>query len=108
MTKPARFSYAVLATVLILVGFLQLGAPFLALLFAYFVLTKLGRFIPNKWVVLAVFLIVLAAISFARPSPPCRKSPITPSRPRPPGRRPGTSIFPLPTSKVSKPPRWPR
>ncbi len=64
MTKPARFSYAVLATVLILVGFLQLGAPFLALLFSYFVLTKLGRFIPNKWVVLAVFLIVLAGISY--------------------------------------------
>src|SRR2546429_1536655 len=64
MTKPARFSSAVLAPVLILVGFLQLGAPFLALLFSYFVLTKLGRFIPNKWAVLAVFLIVLAGISY--------------------------------------------
>lgn len=64
MTNPARFSYALLAAVLILVGLLQLGAPFLALLFSYFVLTKLGRFIPNKWVVLAVFIIVLAGISY--------------------------------------------
>ena len=64
MTNPARFSYALLAAVLILVGLLQLGAPFLALLFSYFVLTKLGRFIPNKWIVLAVFIIVLAGISY--------------------------------------------
>src|SRR5437868_1109259 len=64
MTKPARFSYAVLATVLILVGFLQLGAPFLALLFSYFVLTKLGRFIPNKWVTLGVFILLVAAIGY--------------------------------------------
>src|SRR5438477_9724154 len=64
MTKPARFSYAVLATVLILVGFLQLGAPFLALLFSYFVLSKLGRFIPNKWVTLVIFLLIAAAIGY--------------------------------------------
>lgn len=64
MTKPARFSYAVLAATLVLVGLLHLGAPFLALLFSYFVLTKLGRFIPNKWLALAVFLLVLAGISY--------------------------------------------
>jgi predicted PurR-regulated permease PerM len=64
MTNQARLSYAVLAVTLILVGLLQLGAPLLALLFAYFVLTKLSRFIPNKWVALAVFIIVAAAIGY--------------------------------------------
>jgi predicted PurR-regulated permease PerM len=65
MTKPARWSYVVLALTLVLVGFLQLGAPFLALLFSYFVLTRLGRFIPNKWVALAIFILIWAAIGYA-------------------------------------------
>ena len=64
MTKPARFSYAVLAATLVLVGLLHLGAPLLALLFSYFVLTKLSRFIPNKWLTLALFIIVVAGISY--------------------------------------------
>jgi predicted PurR-regulated permease PerM len=64
MTKPARFSYAVLAATLVLLGFLQLGAPLLALLFSYFVLTKLSRFIPNKWLTLALFILVVAGISY--------------------------------------------
>jgi predicted PurR-regulated permease PerM len=64
MTNQARFSFLVLAITLVLVGLLQLGVPLLALLFSYFVLTKLGRFIPNKWVTLAVFLLIVAAISF--------------------------------------------
>ncbi len=64
MTNQSRLSYAVLATTLILVGLLQLGAPFLALLFAYFVLTKLSRFIPYKWVTLAVFILVVAALAY--------------------------------------------
>jgi predicted PurR-regulated permease PerM len=64
MTNPARFSYAVLAAMLVLAGLLHLGAPLLALLFSYFVLTKLGRFISNKWLALAVFIIVLAAITY--------------------------------------------
>lgn len=64
MTKPAQFSYAVLVATLVLVGFLHLGAPLLALLFSYFVLTKLGGFIPNKWLTLALFIIVVAAISY--------------------------------------------
>jgi len=64
MTKPARFSYIVLAVMLILVGFLQLGAPLLALLFSYFVLRQLSRFIPNKWLTLALFIVVLTGISY--------------------------------------------
>jgi predicted PurR-regulated permease PerM len=64
MTNQARFSYALLAITLVLVGVLQLGGPLLALLFSYFVLTKLGRFIPNKWVTLAVFILLVAAIGY--------------------------------------------
>jgi predicted PurR-regulated permease PerM len=65
MTKPAQFSYAALAATLILVGFLHLGAPLLALLFSYFVLTKMGGFIRNKWLTLALFIVVVAAITYA-------------------------------------------
>jgi predicted PurR-regulated permease PerM len=64
MTNHTRISYAVLAVTLLLVGLLQLGAPFLALLFSYFVLTKLSRFIPNKWVTLVVFLLIVAALGY--------------------------------------------
>ena len=64
MTKQARWSYVLLAITLLLVGLLQLGAPFLALLFSYFVLTKLSRFIPNKWVTLAIFILVVAALGY--------------------------------------------
>ena len=65
MTKPAQFSYAALAVTLVLVGFLHLGAPLLALLFSYFVLTKLGGFIRNKWLTLALFIVVVAALTYA-------------------------------------------
>lgn len=64
MTKPARWSYVILAITIVLVGFLQLGAPLLALLFSYFVLSKLGRFIPNKWVTLGVFILIVAVIGY--------------------------------------------
>ena len=64
MTKQARWSYVVLAITLVLVGFLQLGGPLLALLFSYFVLSKLGHFIPNKWVTLAIFILLVAGIGY--------------------------------------------
>lgn len=64
MSKAAKFSYVVLATTLVLTGLLHLGVPLLALLFSYFFLKKLSGFIPNKWITLALFLIVLAGISF--------------------------------------------
>jgi predicted PurR-regulated permease PerM len=65
MTNQARVSYLVLALTLILVGFLKLGAPLLALLFSYFVLTLLSRFIPNKWFTLAIFIFLVVGISYA-------------------------------------------
>ena len=64
MTKQARWSYVLLAITLVLVGLLQLGAPLLAILFSYFVLTKLGRFIPNKWITLAIFILIVAGIGY--------------------------------------------
>jgi predicted PurR-regulated permease PerM len=64
MTNQARLSYIVLAVTLLLVGVLQLGVPLLALLFSYFVLTKLARFIPNKWLTLIVFILLVAGISY--------------------------------------------
>jgi predicted PurR-regulated permease PerM len=64
MTKQKRWSYVVLALTVILIGFLQLGAPFLALLFSYLVLTRLGRFIPNKWLTLAIFILIWVAIGY--------------------------------------------
>ena len=65
MTKQARWSYVFLAVTLLLIGFLQLGGPFLALLFSYLVLSMLGRFIPYKWLTLAIFILIVAAISYA-------------------------------------------
>src|SRR3954466_14176735 len=65
MSKQKRWSYVVLAVTLVVIGFLQLGAPFLALLFSYFVLTKLARRIPNKWLTLAIFILIVAAIGYA-------------------------------------------
>jgi predicted PurR-regulated permease PerM len=64
MINPTRFSYVVLATTLVLLGLLQLGAPLLALLFSYFVLTKLDRFIPSKSLTFALFIVVVAAIAY--------------------------------------------
>ena len=64
MTKPAQFSFAVLAATLVLVGLLHIGAPFLALFLSYFVLRKLERFVHNKWLALALFILVLAVISY--------------------------------------------
>jgi predicted PurR-regulated permease PerM len=64
MTNQARVSYLVLAVTLILVGCLKLGAPLLALLFSYFVLTQLSKFIPNKWFTLAIFIFLVVGISY--------------------------------------------
>src|SRR4051812_38503348 len=62
--NPTRFSYIILAATIILIGLLHLGVPFVALLFSYFVLRKLGRHIKQKWLVLAVFVLFLAAITY--------------------------------------------
>ncbi len=64
MTKQARWSYVVFALTLLLIGFLQLGAPLLALLFSYLALTRIARFVPNKWLTLVIFILIAAAIGY--------------------------------------------
>jgi predicted PurR-regulated permease PerM len=63
LAKPARVSFVILALTLILVGWLRLSTPLLAVLFSYFVLQKLD-FARSKWVAVALFTIVLLGIAY--------------------------------------------
>jgi predicted PurR-regulated permease PerM len=62
MITPTRVSYAVLAVTIILAGFLNLGAPLLVMLFSYFALRQLYYLTRRKWVALALFVVVVAAV----------------------------------------------
>jgi predicted PurR-regulated permease PerM len=64
-TKPVWLSYAFMAVVLVLVGILHLGFPFIAALFAYLALTKLN-FIKRRgrWLPVLIFIILLAAFAY--------------------------------------------
>jgi predicted PurR-regulated permease PerM len=62
MITPTRVSYAVLAATIILAGFLNLGAPLLVVLFSYFALRQLYYLTRRKWVALALFVVVVAAV----------------------------------------------
>lgn len=64
MTTPTRISYAILALTLVLAGWLHFAAPLLAVLFSVFVLNKL-LFVRNKWLAIALFVLVIAGISYA-------------------------------------------
>jgi predicted PurR-regulated permease PerM len=63
--KPAGFSYGFMAGVLLLVGVLHLGMPFIAALFAFLALTKLN-FVKRRgrWLPVLLFLILLAALAY--------------------------------------------
>jgi predicted PurR-regulated permease PerM len=63
--KPAWFSYGFMAVVLLLVGLLHLGVPFIAALFAFLALTKLN-FIRRRgpWLPVLLFIILLAALAY--------------------------------------------
>src|SRR5438094_23013 len=63
MITPSRLSYAVLAFVLILAGFLHLGAPLLAMFFSYFALRQFFSLTKRKWVALFLFVLLVAAIA---------------------------------------------
>src|ERR1041385_7055176 len=65
MITPVRVSYAVLATTIILAGFLHLGAPLLVVLFSYFALRQLYFLTRRKWLALALFIIAVAGIAAA-------------------------------------------
>lgn len=62
MITPMRVSYAVLAATIILAGFLNLGVPLLVMLFSYFALRQLYYLTRRKWVALALFVVVVAAV----------------------------------------------
>jgi predicted PurR-regulated permease PerM len=63
MTTAARVSYAFIAAVFILAGATHLATPLVAVLFSYFALRKL-RFSRNKWLSLAIFLVLVAVILY--------------------------------------------
>src|ERR1700751_4488463 len=62
MIAPSQLSYVLLATTLILAGWLHLGALLLASLFAYFALRKLYSLTKKKWIAFILFLIIVAGI----------------------------------------------
>src|SRR5690349_17462545 len=63
--KPAWLSYGFMVVVLLLVGLLHLGVPFIAGLFAFLALTKLN-FLKHRgrWVPVVLFLILVAALAY--------------------------------------------
>jgi predicted PurR-regulated permease PerM len=63
MITPSRLSYAVLASVLVLAGFLHLGAPLLAMFFSYFALRQLFSLTKRKWLALVLFVLLVATIA---------------------------------------------
>jgi predicted PurR-regulated permease PerM len=66
MSQPNRISFAFIALVLVLVGWLDMGALLLSILFSYFVIAKLDFMKPRgKWLAVAVFLALLAALAYA-------------------------------------------
>ena len=61
VTQPTRVSYWFIAGAIVLVGWLHLAMPLLAILFAYLALTKLHLFKRwGKWAAVLIFLVVLA------------------------------------------------
>jgi predicted PurR-regulated permease PerM len=62
MITPTRVSYAVLAATIIMAGFFHLGVPLLVVLFSYFALRQLYYVSRRKWVALALFVVVVAAV----------------------------------------------
>jgi predicted PurR-regulated permease PerM len=63
MTPAAIVSYVFIVGVVVLAGATHLATPLVAVLFSYFALRKL-RFSSNKWLSLAVFLVLIAVILY--------------------------------------------
>src|SRR6185503_5296556 len=64
--RPARVSYWFILATVVLIGWLHLATPLLAILFAYLALTKLQFFKRwGKWPAVVIFLIVLAGAAYA-------------------------------------------
>jgi predicted PurR-regulated permease PerM len=62
--KPVAFSYGAILLLLILSGWLHLMTPLITVLFSYFVLSQL-TFWRSKWIAIATFLVLVAAIFWA-------------------------------------------
>jgi predicted PurR-regulated permease PerM len=59
--KPVAISYLIIFAALILVAALRLSTPFITVLFAYFILSRL-RLGRKRWIAVCVFVILVAAI----------------------------------------------
>src|SRR5205809_8083705 len=64
-SRPVWVSYGFMAVVLVLVGVLRLGFPFIAALFAYLALSKLN-FIRRRgrWLPVLIFIVLVAAFAY--------------------------------------------
>jgi predicted PurR-regulated permease PerM len=67
MTRQAKISYWFILLLLLVVGWLHLATPLLAVLFSYFALTQIQRWpvLRNRWMVVATFAVVLLGIAYA-------------------------------------------
>lgn len=66
MSQPNRISFVFILVVLVLAGWLHMGALLLSVLFSYFVITKLNFLKPRgKWLAVAIFLALLAGLAYA-------------------------------------------
>jgi predicted PurR-regulated permease PerM len=66
MSQPNRISFAFILLVLVLTGWLHLGALLLSVLFSYYIITKLNFMKPKaKWLAVIIFLVLLAGIAYA-------------------------------------------
>lgn len=66
MSKPNRISFAFIAIILVLTGWLHMGALLLSVLFSYFIINKFHFMKPGaKWLAVAIYLVLLAALAYA-------------------------------------------
>jgi predicted PurR-regulated permease PerM len=66
MSQPSRISFGFLLLILVLTGWLHLGALLLSVLFSYYIIAKLNFMKPRaKWLAVAIFLVLLAGIAYA-------------------------------------------
>jgi predicted PurR-regulated permease PerM len=63
MSRLARYSYIFVVLMLVLIGWLHLATPLLAVLLAYFALNKLD-FTRFKWVAVVTFVVLLAGVFY--------------------------------------------
>jgi predicted PurR-regulated permease PerM len=65
VSQPNRISFVFILAVMVLTGWLHLGALLLSVLFSYFAISKLDFLKPRgKWPAIAMFLALLAAVAY--------------------------------------------